>query len=87
MNPCSPTARGTPLGQLFTSGDLEKLCNAAFETKQDDKGKQVPLTENAQQFADYVKLMAYCGCRRNDFSRSSAFIVSGTKEGGVSSSV
>jgi integrase len=51
---------------LFTSADLERLCAAAFETKQDKKGNVVPVTENAQQFADYVKLMAYCGARRNE---------------------
>ena len=26
----------------------------------------MPVTENAQEFADYVKLMAYCGARRNE---------------------
>ena len=52
--------------QLFTTADLEKLCNAAFETKQDKDGNKVPLTKNAQQFVDYVKIMAYCGCRRNE---------------------
>ena len=51
---------------LFTSADLEKLCKVAFETKKDKNGKTVPLTENAQQFVDYLKLMAYSGARRNE---------------------
>ena len=51
---------------LFTSAGFEKLYAAAFETKKDKHGKTVPLTENAQQFVDYVKLMAYCGARRNE---------------------
>lgn len=51
---------------LFATADLDRLCNAAFETKQDKASKAVPVTENAQQFVDYVKLMAYCGARRNE---------------------
>jgi integrase len=52
--------------QLFSTADLEKLCNAAFETKQDKHGDAVPVTKNAQEFTDYVRLMAYCGARRNE---------------------
>jgi integrase len=51
---------------LFTASELEKLCVCAFETKKDKEGKTVPLTENAQELVDYIKLMAYSGCRRNE---------------------
>jgi integrase len=51
---------------LFTAEDLEKLCTAAFQNKENADGKTVPLTENAQQLIDYVRLMAYSGCRRNE---------------------
>jgi integrase len=51
---------------LFTVSDLEKLCSAAFGTKTNKEGVEVPLTENAHQFVDYVRLMAYCGTRRNE---------------------
>lgn len=51
---------------LFTSAQLEALCQAAFTIKKDKAGQVVPLTENAQQMADYVRLMAYCGARRNE---------------------
>lgn len=55
---------------LFTAAELDALCKAAFETKKktnkDGAETEVPLTENAQQFTDYLKVMAYSGCRRNE---------------------
>lgn len=51
---------------LFTSAELKKLCESAFETKRNQINKEIPLTENAQQFTDYVKLMAFSGTRRNE---------------------
>jgi integrase len=63
LKPLRTTTEKRP---LFTSGELEKLCQGAFGTKQNPKGKEVPLTENAQQFADYMRLMAYSGTRRNE---------------------
>jgi len=56
----------TPRRALVTHADLDALCNAAFETKRNKEGEQVPVTKNAQQFVDYIKLMAYCGARRNE---------------------
>ena len=61
-----PLKVSTPRRPLFATADLDRLCNAAFETKQDKTSKTAPVTENAQQFVDYVKLMAYCGARRNE---------------------
>jgi integrase len=34
--------------------------------KKNEKGKEIPVTENAQQFVDYIKFMAYSGARRNE---------------------
>lgn len=51
---------------LFSPADLDKLCKAAFETKTGKNGETIPLTENAQELVDYIKLMAYSGCRRNE---------------------
>ena len=78
---------------MFTSAELEKLCSAAFETKQDKNGNTVPLSENAQQFVDYVRLMAYCGTRRNetfgikwadvDFDQGQLFIRQQVTERGI----
>jgi integrase len=61
-----PLRTSTPERSLFSTGDLEKLCAAAFKTKQNDKNETVPLTENAQEFADYLRVMAYSGTRRNE---------------------
>jgi len=51
---------------LFTAAMLDNLCEAAFTTKKDSEGKDVPLTQNAQEFVDYLRLMAYSGARRNE---------------------
>jgi integrase len=61
-----PLKTSTPKRALFATADLDRLCSAAFETKQDKAGQSAPVTENARQFVDYVKLMAYCGARRNE---------------------
>jgi integrase len=42
---------------LVTEADIEKLCKAAKVSK------------NCKQFGDYVRLMAYCGSRRNETLR------------------
>jgi integrase len=66
MEGLKPLKTATTKRSLFTSGDLNKLCTAAFEKKAGRDGKQVSVTENAQQFVDYVWVMAYSGCRRNE---------------------
>lgn len=43
---------------LVTAEEINQLCDASFEA-----------TKNGQQFSDYVKLMAYCGGRRNEVLR------------------
>jgi integrase len=63
LRPLKTTTRKRP---LFTADDLGKLCQAASETKQDKNGKAVPVTENAEQFTDYIKFLAFCGARRNE---------------------
>lgn len=67
-----PLKVNTPKRSLFTPADLEKICAAAFEAKAkankagDEATEQVPVTKNAQQFADYIRVLAYSGCRRNE---------------------
>jgi integrase len=61
-----PLKTTTRRRSLFTSQDLENLCAAASDTREDKSGAMVPVTENAQQFTDYIKFMAYCGARRNE---------------------
>ena len=61
-----PLKTSTQKRSLFTAADLDTLCKSAFETKKSKTGEDVPVTENAQEFVDYIRLMAYCGARRNE---------------------
>ena len=61
-----PLKTKTPKRPLFTAADLERLCEAAFATKTNEAGEQAPVTKNAQQFVDYVRLLAYCGAREQE---------------------
>jgi integrase len=63
LRPLKTTVRKRP---LFGPAELEKLCAVAFETRKNEAGEVVPVTKNAQEFADYIKLLAYCGARRNE---------------------
>ncbi len=63
LRPLKTSVRKRP---LFGHAELEKLCVAAFETRKNDTGEVVPVTKNAQEFVDYVKLLAYSGARRNE---------------------
>lgn len=51
-----------PTRELFTPAELETLCAAAMGKKPDGS----PVTKNGQQFTDYVRLMGFCGARRNE---------------------
>jgi integrase len=66
MEGMKPLPETTSKRELFTSADLEKLCEAAFLTRTAKDGKEMPVTENAQEFVDYLRLLAYSGCRRNE---------------------
>lgn len=61
-----PLKTSTTKRALVTAADLAQFYAAAFETRKDETGKVVPVTENAQELVDYVKLMAACGARRNE---------------------
>lgn len=52
--------------RLYTREDIERLCEAAFKSKTNGKGEAVPVTKNAQQFADYIRLLAACGAREQE---------------------
>jgi integrase len=51
---------------LFTPAELERLCDAAFEQRKGRDGELVAVTKNAQEFTDYIRLLAYSGARRNE---------------------
>lgn len=61
-----PLKFATPKRPLFTSADIDRVCHAAFEKRTDESGKRVPVTKNAQQFCDYIHLMAYSGARMRE---------------------
>lgn len=44
--------------ELVSAADIDRLCQ-----------KAIKISKNGQQFSDYVKLMAYCGARRDETLR------------------
>jgi integrase len=63
LRPLKTSSRKRP---LFTVAEMDELCKAAFDTKRNKEGRLVLVTQNAQEFTDYIKLMAYSGTRRNE---------------------
>jgi integrase len=63
-----PTANLHPLKYvpkkrpLFTTADLDKLCGAAMEKKADG----APVTKNAAELVDFLRLLAYSGAREQE---------------------
>jgi integrase len=51
---------------LYTPEDIRNLCAAAFKTRMNDKAETVPVTKNAQQFVDYIRLLALTGAREQE---------------------
>ena len=72
MKPLKTTTVRRP---FFNAADLDRLCQAAFLMKKNPAKKkptdpdQVPVTRNAQEFIDYIRLLAYSGARRNEALR------------------
>ncbi len=63
LRPLKTTTRKRP---LFTADDLEKICAAAMGKRKNKKDELVLVTENAEQFTDYIKFMSLSGARRNE---------------------
>jgi integrase len=61
-----PLKFSTPKRPLFTSADIDRVCHAAFQKRTEANGEQVPVTKNAQEFTDYIRLMAYSGARMRE---------------------
>jgi integrase len=61
-----PLKFSTRKRRLFTSEDLGEICTAATGQRKNESGKFVPVTENAEQFVDYIKFLAFSGARRNE---------------------
>jgi integrase len=54
-----------PVRPLFSAEDLETLCTAAMDEREDG----TPVTKNWLQFCDYIRLLAYCGAREQEALR------------------
>lgn len=52
--------------RLYTPEDLNKICHAAFGSRLHEKGQTVPVTKNAQQFSDYIRLLSLTGAREQE---------------------
>jgi hypothetical protein len=52
--------------RLYTREDIKAFCDAAFGTRTDDDGKTVPVTKNAQEFVDYIRLLSLTGAREQE---------------------
>jgi integrase len=65
MEGFKPLKTTTPRRPFFSTTDIERICQAALERSEDGS----PVTKNGQQFADYVRLLAYSGARRNEALR------------------
>lgn len=51
--------------ELVSPTEIDRLCAAALDVNEDG----TPVTKNGQEFADYIRLMAYCGSRRSETLR------------------
>lgn len=60
----TPKKRG-----LISAAEIDTICRTAFEMRPDEDGTLQPASKNAQQFADYIRLMAYSGGRRDETLR------------------
>lgn len=56
-----PLKVATKSRALVTAADIEMLCAAACQSRTDGSGE--PVTKNGPQFADSIRLVAYCGGR------------------------
>jgi site-specific recombinase XerD len=63
LRPLKITTRKRP---LFTAADLEKICMAALGQHKEKDGNLVRVTENAEQFVDYIEFLAHSDARRNE---------------------
>lgn len=67
--PTNPIAGIKPLKvttakrDLFTAADIDKIVRAAFGMRD---GGTVPVTENAQEFADYIRFLQWTGAREKE---------------------
>lgn len=53
-----PLKHTTPTRELVTMEEIKRICEAGIK-----------VSKNGEQFADYIRLMSYCGARRDEALR------------------
>jgi len=51
---------------LVAAGDIDQIVQAAFQTRTNDNGETVPVTQNAELFADYIRFLQFTGAREKE---------------------
>lgn len=51
---------------LCTRQDIERICTSAFGSRLKEKGQSLPVTKNAQEFVDYIRLLSLTGAREQE---------------------
>jgi integrase len=70
--PANPIAGLKPLKvtttkrSLCSADEINKLVEATSGTRRSEKGETVPVTENAVQFADYIRFLQFTGAREKE---------------------
>lgn len=54
---------------LFSAAEIDRVVAGAFQTRTNERGETVPVTENAQQFADYLRFLQFTGAREKEALR------------------
>jgi integrase len=54
---------------LCSAADIDKIIAATAGTRRNDKDETVPVTQNAEQFADYIRFLQFTGAREQEALR------------------
>lgn len=54
---------------LCSAADIDQIVAAASKTRKNDKGETAPVTQNAEQFADYIRFLQFTGAREKEALR------------------
>ncbi len=73
--PANPIAGLKPLKVTFrkrslcTAADIDKIVDATCQSRINEKGETVSVTQNAEQFADYIRFLRFTGAREKESLR------------------
>jgi integrase len=54
---------------LCSAADIDQIIAATAGTRRNDKGETVPVTQNGEQFADYIRFLQFTGAREKEALR------------------